>query len=692
MTNLSIRKLKTFTLLALATALTISAFSNLPSANASVFIISMSPFTGNVGTSVVFEANITTVNGSYTVLFDNATILASGNATVNNVNVTFVVPYASVGNHSVTILDTNTTENVTRNFEVTTAYYLNATAPETPLQLREGDSAQLNVTITGGTANTTYLANVTVRAPNNNYTKLVNMTTANEGNINITITYPDEFTGASTNFTGTYKVALNDTLATTEFFIGLTNRKEYHRYEEVNIKVTGYQPTENVTVSVLNSSQIAIMTENHTSADGTVQKTWTVPANISIGAYTAKVISITGTTNKTAPDTQTFNVPGFDVNITTRNLAGENASGILVKAFEDSTFVAGGTSDTNGTVQSLKLEIGNYSCNASYKDKLIGERQLEINGSASVFFDCNLTNLRVLIVAVKNGSEVRIPEVRMNLTSQLDNRTLTTDINGTATANSLLPNETYTLDVKRYELVFNTTTIPTLLENGNATAWFDLKIFCPAYTLRVNVTNPNAGNQPINGVTVKVQESLGGLHYQETTVDGAASFDCPLGSYAVKVYDVNGIMLNQTTVALNATTVDLLFSCRLYGLDITVRVVDYFGQLITNVNITLQQGTWQDSKLPGADGQTAFTGTTGGNMQVTARLPGQTEPLVATTAYVDTTRTIELKVDRFTILAGMIVETSQLLTIILIVLIVLLVLVFEVIRRRRRAPSKKEES
>lgn len=692
--NLSTRKLKTVTLLILTITFAASFLSTLPNANAAVFIISMSPFTGNVGTSVSFQANITTVNGSYTVLFDNTTILATGNATVNHVNTTFVVPYATIGNHSVTIVDVDSSENVTRDFEVTTAYYMNVTLPEPPAQMQEGDTPQLNVTITGAEASKTYLANITVVAPDKNYSRLVNVTTSNDGYSNETFSFPEGFapTGASTNFTGTYKATFNGTFAATEFFIGLTDQNEYHRHDDVNIRATGYQPSENVTLSVLNSSQITVMTENYTSADGTVQTTWAVPANMSIGTYTIKVVSITGTTNKTVPDTQMFTVPGFDVNVTTRNLAGENTSGILVRAFEDSVLVTSGTSDPDGTVRGLKLEIGNYSCNASYRDVLIGERQLEINDSASVFFECNLTNLRVRIVAVKDGSEVSLPEIRMNLTSQLDNRTLTTDINGTATAKSLLPNQTYTLDAKRYEFVFNTTVIPTLLENGDPKDWYDLKIFCPTYTLRVNVTNPNAGNQPINGVTVRVQESLGGLYYSEATSEGVASFDCPLGSYSVKVHDVNGIMLNQTNVVLNTTTVDLAFSCKLYGLDITVRVVDYFGQLITNVNITLRQGSWQKSEIPDPNGQTAFDGITGGTMQVTAAFSGQTDPLVAATTYVDSSRTIELRVEKYTVLAGTLVETNQLLTIAIMATLVLLVLAFEVIRTRLRKAQKGKES
>ncbi|MEM4704334.1 MAG: hypothetical protein QXJ02_04625 [Candidatus Bathyarchaeia archaeon] len=691
MTKTTTKKLKMITLLTLATTLLITAISTLPKANASVFIIFMSPFTGNVGTTVNLQANITTINGSYIVYFDNATILATGNATINNVNTTFIVPYAAKGNHSITIVDVNSTENVTRTFEIITAYYLNATTPEPPTILQEGDSTQLNITITGAEANTNYIANITVTAPASTHSRLVNMATTSEGYANITLTYPDDFTGASTNYTGTYKVSLNGTLATTEFFIGLTNRKEYHRHEEVSIKAAGYQPGESVTITVLTSNQTTIMTENYTTTDGTIQTTWTIPANTSIGTYTLKITSITGTTNKTAPDTQEFTVPGFGINITTRNLAQEPASGILLVFFEDSTYITSGTSGANGLVQGIKLEIGNYTWNASYRGKLVGEDQLEVNGSATFTFDCNLTNLKIHVVALKNGNEIDIPEAKMNLTSALDNRTLTTNINGTATASSLLPNETYTIEVKRYETVFNTTTLPTLLENGNPIPVFTVKIYCPTYTLQVNVTNPNADSQPIEGATVKVQESLGGLHYEDTTANGMASFDCPLGSYKVKVYDANGIKLNETTVTLNTNILNLTISCKLYGLTVSIKVVDYFGQPIPNVNITIKQGTWQNSKTPDANGLATFTSITGGNMQITAKLADQTAPITARTAYIDTSQTIELKVDKYTVIAGALVETNNLLTAMIIVFALILILAVELVRKRKFANKSKVE-
>jgi hypothetical protein len=155
----------------------------------------------------------------------------------------------------------------------------------------------------------------------------------------------------------------------------------------------------------------------------------------------------------------------------------------------------------------------------------------------------------------------------------------------------------------------------------------------------------------------------------------------------VEVYDQSGIKLNETTVNLNQTS-NLSIICNLYDLDIFVMVVDYFGQPIPNVNVTLQRTGQRRSHVAGADGLASFSNIVGGSTQVTVRLSGQSDPCVVTTTYLDSSRTIELKIDRYVALAGMLLETAHLLTLIIVVLIVVAILCLEVLRRRRLKPQK----
>ncbi|MGB9756449.1 MAG: hypothetical protein ACPLVJ_01530, partial [Candidatus Bathyarchaeales archaeon] len=359
--NLSFKKVKSLILL-LILASAITTISFLPRVKAEVKIISIYPTYGHVYTNVTLTANITTPDGQYEILFDGE-LLRSDNATGNSVNASITIPLAPAGNHSLTIVDVTSGENDTATFEILTAYFLEVSALELPMQQRqEGDFAEILVNITGGESNEPYVANVTVQAPNNaSYTKMLGIPTSELGNGNATIKYPDDFLesspNANTNFTGEYKVFFNGTLATTSFTVGLTNSTEYHRFQTVDIKAAGYASGENVSITI--TGKDLYYSENLTVDDtGIIYYTnWTVPANASIGTYTVNITSVSNQTIKNPPDFQEFLVPGFDVNVTAKNLAGELVPVASIQIFENGTSVANATSDS----PSVTLEIGNYT-------------------------------------------------------------------------------------------------------------------------------------------------------------------------------------------------------------------------------------------------------------------------------------------------------------------------------------------
>jgi hypothetical protein len=410
------------------------------------------------------------------------------------------------------------------------------------------------------------------------------------------------------------------------------------------------------------------------------------------------MVNITSTFNvtvKTPPDIQNFTVPGFDVSITARNLAEEPVPQVTIQIFENESSVVNATSGSDG-LASVKLEIGNYTANANFRDKKVGEGWINVTESSLSFnITCDLTNLRVLVLAVVNGSEFFVPEVRLNLSPENLTSTpnLNTNVTGLAVFHNLLPNENYTLNASRYDMQFNTTTLYGLLQDGNPVAWFDLTILCPTYTLQVNVTNPNANDQPINNALVKIQEFMGGLIFEKaTTYDGTAIFNTPLGNYTVQVYS-SGIKLNETFVFLNESFINLPISCKFYGLNIAIQVVDYFGQPISNANVTLSLNGLQKWNRTESDGIAMFPEAIGGNLQVAVYLPGQSQPYLISSLYVDSSKTIQIKIERYTVLAGFLVETSHLVTAIIIVVSVIVILSLEFYRRRRLKPkTSKSES
>lgn len=688
-------RVRSVAMLFLILASMIITLQSVPYVKASMTISYLYPTSGVVGSSVDLTANISSANGAYKLYFDDNQ-WSTGNAMGYDVNVSLTIPDAVAGDHNVMVLDVATGENTTRIFNVQTSYTLNATVPESPKQLQEGDTIPIYVAVAGSNSNQTYVANVTITDPDEvSYTKLLEYTTSTVGNATVTVNYPgveSEWSpsNASTRFVGEYRVFFNTSYATGAFYVGLTNSTEYHRNDVVDIRAAGYASNESVTLTITGNdlNYTANLTAN--SAGIVDYSGWNVPPSASIGSYRANMTSTLNITSKEPPDLQTFSIPGFDVNITAKNLASDPVSDVIVRTFEGGASIVNATSDTEGQVH-LKLETGGYTCNAALAlapNQEIGESRIEVGGAAAFDLICNLTNMKILIVSSKDEREIYIPGVELDIFSPKKNQTLVTDINGTVTAKSLLPNYTYVLNASRYGTVFETTSIPSLLVNQNPIAWFYINLTCPTVTLSVNLSNPNAQGQPINGAVVKVQELQGGLYYENVTTDGVASFNCILGNYSVRIYDSNGLMLNETGIFLNKTK-SILFSCSLYGLDILVRVVDYFGQPIPNANVTLtwenQQGSWV---LTRSDGTAEFIDVTGGDAIISVYLPGASQPCIITTCQLENSTTI--RADKYVLIAGSIIEISPLITVVAILVIILLVLSVEIYRRRRSKPATAE--
>ena len=664
------------------------SFSFLSSVKAETAILSINPSSGGVGTLVQLNGNISTPNGSYIIKFDEDEVV-SGNASEYEVNATFLIPNTFKGSHDVTLIDVSTGENDTITFTVTTSYSLQVPELPSPTQRQEGDSVQIILNITGGEKNSLYIANVTVQTPSNaSYVKLVNVTTSVYGNGTKTVSFPDNFENATTGYVGEYNVFFNTTLSQATFFVGLTNATEYHREQIVSIKAIGYKAGENLTITISTGEKTLHYQSINATHEGKIYANWTIPSNATIGIYTLNITSTFGNTTKTPPDVQNFTVPGFDVNVTATNLAGEPVPNVVIKAFENTTLVTNRTSNQDG-IAFLKLEIGNYTLEAYYRNQKVGVLPLEVTNTTMVYFACNLTNLKISVIGIVAGTEIQIPEVNLFLTPV--NQTAKTNITGTAIFHSLLPNVSYTINASRYNTLFNTTTISTLLKNETAIAWYNVTINYPSFKLLVDVRNPNANNEPINNATVEIQEIMTGLYYKgHTNESGNVVFNLLLGKYKAEVYEENGIELNATSFNLFEDK-NLTIYCNLYGLVINVKVVDYFGQPIPNVNVKLQRAHLAFLSQTQADGSATFTNIVGGDMQVYLYLADQTHPCIVKTFSAKESTTIVIKIEKYVVLAGFLVETSQF-TVALIIILTLTVFAMIEVYRRRRARNLKGES
>ena len=672
-----------------------------------VEITSITPTThnGKVGDTVQIIGTINKTDGEYRIWFGSYNVTPTEpRATGNLVNATFQIPHVPNENYTITLQDIDKNINATALFYVETAYYIKAVTPSSPQQLQENDTVNILVNVTGGKPNIVYYANVSVMIPSplrTNYSAIVELTnTTDTGDGFANIDYPNQTlfqpSGSHTNYTGLYRIYFNKTqnLAEDSFFVGITDKSEYHREEVVQIKAVGYQlnQTANITIAFPSTNKNDSWSVT-ASPQGMINITWNggVPSNASIGVYNI-TITITSGKPKKIRDSQLFSVPGYPIQVYTRNLAGDAVPQILVEAFDEAANTTySNTTDGDGLAR-FQLEKGNHTFEAFWNEEVkVAEMPPEtITGNATYYLECELTNMKI---TVKDKDENLIPFVSLNISytyittkeSNTENGSTSgqTDLSGVFLINSTLTHINYTINASRYEIVFNKNN--NTIQDLPAEKWFNVTILCPAKTLTLNVTENH--RNPLPNAHVELIEEMGGISYNETTNDaGIVVINCTFGKYEVKV-DINNIFLNKTSVEMFNDTYSEIY-CKLYNLTVSVKVVDYFGQPISNAKVTWQLDGLQDSALTKSDGLATFSNIIGGDLQVTVYLPERSQPFMVTTSFVDSSKTIEIKLDKYVVLAGFLVETSYLTTAIIIVATVLLVLLIEIYRRKRFKPQK----
>lgn len=688
------------TILLLTITITVTFTTLLPPVNAAnVEITSVEPSThhGKVGEEIHITGTINTTGGLYLIWFGNDNVI-NGTASQERVDISFPIPLLPTKNYTITLQDDTTENNATTWFQIDTGFFVEPKIPIGPELLREGESVVLNVTVTGGQLNTVFYANITVRLPSplsTNFSAVVGLTnTTNTGYGNATLVYPNEtmFTGSSTNYTGSYHVYFNLTqsLAENEFFIGLTNSSQYHREDFVEIRAIGYQENETATISITYPNTTLHSESVNASSEGIINMTWPVPLDAPIGDYNITINSTT--TRKAVSDTQVFSVPGYPIEVYTRNLVGDVVSDILVEALDKATNTKfENTSDSNG-LASFHLEKGDHTLTAFWKNVTVAEMPVTIWITYTYNLPCRLTNMKVTVMD-KNG--ILMPFINLNISFQYvttkegrienESKTGKTDIFGVFFLNSTLSNVNYTIDASRNGIVFNVNN--NTVENLPPDPWYNVTIICPAKTLTLKITEHH-GN-PLPNALVEMIEQMGGLSYSSITDDsGMATVECTIGNYTVRVYADN-VLLNETFVQVFNDTQREIY-CQLYNLTVSIKVVDYFGQPIPNAKVTWQGNGLQDSGTTGSGGIVTFSNIIGGDLQVTVCLPGQSQPCIVTTSYVDNSTTIGIKIEKYVMLVGFLVETSQLTTAIIIAVTVIFLLSLEVSRRKRLKPQKSE--
>ena len=664
-----------------------------------VNIYLISPTQAPAGQLVNLQGTIDTTNGTYEV-YMGGRLVTTNKSDGFYVNANFSVPEMPAGAYSVILRDVSQRINATDSFTVSTGYYIAAELPSpSPAQLQEGNNVVLNVTLTGGTAGATYNANVTVELPSplsTGYSRFVTLTAGQTGTARAEVTFPSsdfQPSGPTTNFTGLYSAFFNQSaqLASSQFFIGFTDASQYHRGASVAIRAVGYQANQPATIAITNKDTgTSVYNTNATaSSEGIITDSWAVPNNAPIGTYTV-AITPEGT-SKAIADSQTFTVPGYPVRIRTLNLAGEPVPEISIDALDPATDKTySGVSGDNG-VAMVNLEKGSSNVTAYWNDVKVGETIVSVTGENTYDLSCRLTNLRI-IVQDKNG--FRIPFVSLNITfqytttkqpsTQTGSASGQTDISGTFELDSTLPDIDYKIAASVYRVVFNAGN--DTFTNIPAVPIHEIVVLLPSRSLSLKITDYNLEGVP--GARVAFSEQTSGIFYANTTNDaGSTSIEVAFGKYQLRVYTGN-ILLNETVLEVfNDTEAEI--RCVLYNLKVSVLVVDYFGQPISNANVNFRgPDEVPRSSTTGADGTATFNNVVGGDAHIVAYASGKENYYEALNLHVESPTAVQIKMGNYVLLGSLLVDTSLFITVLIAVPILVVFLLLELFRRRRLQPAK----
>jgi hypothetical protein len=195
-----------------------------------------------------------------------------------------------------------------------------------PAFTQEGLTITLVLTVVGAVPSASYQFSFVVKDPSGkNWTSTLQThnTTATESQFSVLLIYPSTSFAGRNSLVGQYNAQVNQVkplpltnVASSAFFILLTNLLEYQRTDTVNIRASGYNGTESTTVTIRTqtSSTLVFSRTILASPTGVLTANWKIPKNATIDNY---LVTITGTsTVKTPPDLQ-----GFAVKVASMSIA-----------------------------------------------------------------------------------------------------------------------------------------------------------------------------------------------------------------------------------------------------------------------------------------------------------------------------------------------------------------------------------
>jgi 5-hydroxyisourate hydrolase-like protein (transthyretin family) len=443
----------------------------------------------------------------------------------------------------------------------------------------------------------------------------------------------------------------------------------------ITVKVQQAPPKQTLTLSInvtdpSSSSSVANITVNtdHKGSGNSSISYWgnfTQANTDQVGKYIIRVKN--STTNETLA-TATFFVEIWSIKVWAGNLANESIEDLQIRA-QNITAVPEQFSDlsevTNETGwASFMLAKGDYNLRAFWKGIPVGNQTISVmdDGKVSQVGWIQLSNLEITVV--EKITNKTVPFVKLSLEYENITERAETNVTGTGFVHNLIVDVNYTLDMERHGLKLP---ISFQIEISNQSI-NRKRVELPAYTLSIHVED-SKGN-PAGNVEIKAYEWSSGLgepiNSTATNPHGNATLSLTFGKYRIRVY--NGtILIHETTLDLNQQKA---LQILIQKIDLTVQVLDYFGQPIPNAMVRVyQQKTAVSMKATtGPNGKVAFSDVLAGDSQISVYVREQLGGVKL--LHLTTSKLVRFRLDRYVVVAGYPMETSQFVTAIAIILFV----------------------
>jgi hypothetical protein len=188
-------------------------------------------------------------------------------------------------------------------------------------------------------------------------------------------------------------------------------------------------------------------------------------------------------------------------------------------------------------------------------------------------------------------------------------------------------------------------------------------------------------DQAIQGARVQLVELTNGLFYSATTDgSGLATVHVTYGTYRLRVYKDDALIRETNLKVFDDTRRQI--KCTLYGIDLTVSVVDFFGSPISNAKVTVNGQETVNANTE-SNGKVTFGNIVGGDMQIVAEIQNQPEAFQAIKVNVDQPGTVEVKLEKYVSVGGALMQANIVITLIIVLVAAIVFVVLEVVKHRK---------